>query len=344
MNNRLNFTIHEDASDELGKASSQHGVFSQNWDHEEVLDRLNDRLDAGDINQKQALLLARNLVPQDAANLELQNFMAQRLWALEMRDEATELWAKAYEQATALIPKNFDGQISWLNIDNRTFLRVAHGYLLGLMHQGSGKAAKALAKKMLAWSPSDNLGVRMLLGDINLLNGNTKTAMKSFLKEAAHSPAHWYQAGQIAFKNGDYIAACTYIRRGIAVNPYIAEGLTGRTTLDEHLYWHGSNRNSPEWAANYLNAPICTWEPEEIDFVDWVFNTSHVLKERADLAVQHEGLTYERDPERRDPFAFKSSFFLESITDELSKIMIRKITNRFGLSIWPWDRAGFLRR
>jgi len=343
MNNRLNFTIHEDASDEHGKAPSQHGVFSQNWEHEEVLDQLNDRLDAGDINQKQALLLARDLVPQVAANLELQNFMAQRLWALEMRDEATELWAKAYEQATALIPKNFDGQISWLNIDNRTFLRVAHGYLLGLMHQGSGKVAKALAKKMLAWSPSDNLGVRMLLGDINLLNGNNKTAMKSFLKEAAHSPAHWYQAGQIAFKNGDYIAACTYIRRGIAANPYIAEGLTGRVTLDEHLYWHGSNRNGPEWAANYLNAPICTWEQEEIDFVDWVFNSSHVLKERAELAVQHEGLTYERDPERRDPFAFKSSFFLESITDELSKIMIQKITNRFGLSIWPWDRAGFLR-
>ncbi len=75
MNNRLNFTIHEDASDEHGKAPSQHGVFSQNWDHEEVLDQLNDRLDAGDINQKQALLLARNLVPQVAANLELQNFI-----------------------------------------------------------------------------------------------------------------------------------------------------------------------------------------------------------------------------------------------------------------------------
>jgi hypothetical protein len=37
------------------------------------------------------------------------------------------------------------------------------------------------------------------------------------------------------------VAACTYLRRGIAANPYIAEGLTGRTALTEHLYWHASN-------------------------------------------------------------------------------------------------------
>ena len=42
----------------------------------------------------------------------------------------------------------------------------------------------------------------------------------------------------IAFRQGDYVAACTYLRRGIAANPYIAEGLTGRTVLSEHLYWH----------------------------------------------------------------------------------------------------------
>jgi hypothetical protein len=31
------------------------------------------------------------------------------------------------------------------------------------------------------------------------------------------------------------VAACTYLRRGIAANPYMAEGLTGRTVLTEHL-------------------------------------------------------------------------------------------------------------
>ena len=92
-------------------------------------------------------------------------------------------------------------------MDNRSFLRIAHGYLLGLMHWGDGKAAKTLAKKLLAWCPADNLGVRMLLGDISMMTGDTQSAMKSYLKEATDSPAHWYQAGQIAFREGDFVSA-----------------------------------------------------------------------------------------------------------------------------------------
>ncbi len=61
--------------------------------------------------------------------------------------------------------------------------------------------------------------------------------------------------------------------------------------LTEHLYWHGSNRYGAEWAADYLNAPICDWTPEEVDFVDWVFNSATVLKERAKLMELHEGLS-----------------------------------------------------
>jgi tetratricopeptide (TPR) repeat protein len=129
---------------------------------------------------------------------------------------------------------------------NRSFLRLAHGTLLGLMHKRDGKAAMALAQQMLAWCPMDNIGVRFLLGDIALLQGDHKAAMKDYLKGAPNSPAHWYQAALIAFRERDYVAACTYLRRGIAANPYIAEGLTGRTVLTEHLYWHASNVNGPE--------------------------------------------------------------------------------------------------
>jgi tetratricopeptide (TPR) repeat protein len=256
-----------------------------------------------------------------------------------MRDESTDVREKAYRQATALIPPGFKGQISWGEVDNRSFLRIAHGYLLGLMHRGDGKAAKALAKKLLTWCPADNLGVRMLLGDISLMTGDTQSAMKSYLKEAADSPAHWYQAGQIAFRDGDFVSACTYVRRGIAANPYIAEGLTGRTKINEHLYWHASNRNGPDWATDYLRAPVCNWSAQEIDFVDWVFNSSAVLRERASLMDQHEGLTYERDAVRREPFALRSSYFVNELTDDLSTAMVKRIQNRYGVEIWPWERA-----
>ncbi len=158
--------------------------------------------------------------------------------------------------------------------------------------------------------------------------------MKEYPKRAPNSPAHWYQAALIAFREGDYVAACTYLRRGIAANPYIAEGLTGRTVLSEHLYWHASNVHAPEWAVDYLDSAACDWTPEEIDFVDWAFNASPVLKERAEMMALHE---------KTAPYAQRSLDFIDRITDTLSKKMARKDTNRWGDEIWPWDREGFRR-
>jgi len=338
----LTFTIETFDDPETGQPT-QYGRFSRNWQDEEALDVLIDKLEAGQLSHKQALMQARKLEATTPYNLEIQNFIANRLWALGLEDEVTEVYDRAYKQALAHIPKDFKGQITWSEVDNRSFLRLAHGTLLGLMHRRDGKAAMALAKQMLAWCPMDNIGVRFLLGDIALLQGDHKAAMKEYLKGAPNSPAHWYQAALIAFREGDYVVACTYLRRGIAANPYIAEGVTGRTVLSEHLYWHASNVHGPEWAADYLESAACDWTPEEIDFVDWVFNASPVLKERAEMMALHEGMTYERDAEKRAPYAQRSLDFIDRITDTLSKKMVRKIKNRWGFEIWPWDRDGFQR-
>ena len=85
---------------------------------------------------------------------------------------------------------------------------------------------------------------------------------------------------------------------------------------------------------------MCDWSAQEIDFVDWVFNSAAVLRERAILMDQHEGLTYERDAVRREPFALPSSFFANDLTDDLSIEMVRRIANRYGVEIWPWERVG----
>ena len=71
------------------------------------------------------------------------------------------------------------------------------------------------------------------------------------------------------------------------------------------------------------------------------FNSSEVLRERASLMEQHEGLTYERDAMRREPFVLRSSYFVNELTDDLSIAMMRRIKNRYGVEIWPWERSGF---
>jgi len=42
-------------------------------------------------------------------NLEIQNFMANRRWALGLQDKVTEMYEPAYKQALAHIPKGLKG-------------------------------------------------------------------------------------------------------------------------------------------------------------------------------------------------------------------------------------------
>jgi len=81
------------------------------------------------------------------------------------------------------------------------------------------------------------------------------------------------------------------------------------------------------------------WSAQEVDFIDWVFNSSAVLRERANLMEQHEGLTYERDAERRQALGMRSSYFVNELTGDLSKPMVKKIQNCYGVEIWPWERT-----
>lgn len=73
----------------------------------------------------------------------------------------------------------------------------------------------------------------------------------------------------------------------------------------------------------------------------WVFNAAPVLKERAAWMALNEGLTYAWDAEKRARYAQKSMMFIDRITDTLSKKMVRKVKDRYGVEVWPWDRDGF---
>ena len=112
MTTQLNFSVDEQLDDETDQLI-QYGTFSRDWAEEEELDELIDSLDAGRISHKQGLLRAQKLLVKFPGQLEIQNFIANRLWSLEMRDESTDVREKAWRQASALIPPGFKGQISW---------------------------------------------------------------------------------------------------------------------------------------------------------------------------------------------------------------------------------------
>jgi len=112
MTTQLSFSVEVQPDAEADKPI-QSGTFSRDWAEEEEFDELIDSLDAGRISHKQGLKTAQKLLLKFPSQLEIQNFIANRLWSLEMRDEYTDLREKAYRQASPLIPPGFKGQISW---------------------------------------------------------------------------------------------------------------------------------------------------------------------------------------------------------------------------------------
>jgi len=336
----LSFSVIEGYADS-GKVVKE-GLFSRDMDEEDQTDQLLDDLDSGRIEIEDALRVTIELHHNNPENLETCGFLGNLFWKAGMPDEAAEIYEAAYKWANKLIPKGFKGKIDWLHLDNRPFLRVAHGYLLSLLHAQDGRKAKALANKLLRWSPHDNLGVRFLVPDIDFISGDFATALKAYINLAEEAPVNWYPAALCMLRTGNYVEACTYLRKGILGNPYVAEGLTGRRQLDDHIYWHGSNLNGTDLAIEYLQSPVNVWTHKELDFVDWVFNSSDVLSERAAMTAIREALTYEHDIEIRRECGQRMDALLANTDAALSMQMVRKVRNRWGDSIWPWDREGFL--
>jgi hypothetical protein len=60
----------------------------------------------------------------------------------------------------------FNGVLHWGHIDNRPFLRCMHGYGLCLWRLGRLKEAEEVFTRMLWLNPTDNQGVRFLLGKV----------------------------------------------------------------------------------------------------------------------------------------------------------------------------------
>jgi hypothetical protein len=62
--------------------------------------------------------------------------------------------------------REFDGVLPWGLVDNRPFLRCMQGLGLCLWRLGRTEDANALFDRMLWLNPSDNQGIRFLVGDV----------------------------------------------------------------------------------------------------------------------------------------------------------------------------------
>jgi len=64
------------------------------------------------------------------------------------------------------LAEDFNGVLHWGLVDNRPFLRCMHGYGLCLWRLNQFDAAESVFYRILWLNPSDNQGVRFLIGDV----------------------------------------------------------------------------------------------------------------------------------------------------------------------------------
>lgn len=233
---------------------------------------------------------------------------------------------------------DYAGRIEWGFLENRPFLRAAHGVMLCRLRLGQRKEALDLMEKMLIWNPNDNQGIRFLIGSEYLRAGKTAKASRIFEEEADHYPPYTYEAGLLQFRAGNLVAAATSLRRGFVANPYIAETLSGNPEPMPLAIWHPSNFSEPEVARDYVDQCGELWRQTEgaIPFLRWLHMHPKVMMERALVFEVLEALLWEHDVDRRRTLLDREEAAIAAIDDRLSAEILVQRTDRHGRSVAPW--------
>ncbi|AYG64346.1 tetratricopeptide repeat protein [Rhizobium jaguaris] len=317
------------------------GVFRHGDDYDGIVEELDnalDQRDAGTITPAKYLKTLKALVERHPLFIDGHAHLGNALMEEGKPKLALQACLRGLAAGERAIPAEFSGQIEWSFLENRPFLRAAHGAVLSQLRLGQRHDALRLMEKMLAWNPNDNQGIRCLIGSEYLRAGETKKAERIFTDEAGHYPPYHYEHALLRLKSGDPLSAATSLRRGFVANGYIAEILSGNPEPMPLAIWHGSNLAEPETARDYLDHCGDLWQrtPGAIAFVRWLHTHPKILIERAVILDCQEALLWEFDPARRRDILDREDAALGLIDDALSHEIIQCRTDRHGRQIEPW--------
>ncbi|MCX6629648.1 MAG: hypothetical protein NTW28_18680, partial [Candidatus Solibacter sp.] len=123
----------------------------------------NDLRDSGDLVGAEKRLL--DLCQADLRCLDAHAHLGNLLFDRQPK-EAIRHYEVGFRIGELSLGAGFDGLLPWGWLDNRPFLRCMHCYGLCLWRLRRFKEAGAIFDRMLWLNPSDNLGVRCLIGDV----------------------------------------------------------------------------------------------------------------------------------------------------------------------------------
>ena len=317
------------------------GVFRHGDGYDEIarqLDEALDQRDAGAITPANYLEILKSLVERCPHFIDGHAHLGAALMEQGKPKLALQAWLRGLEVGERAIPAGFAGPIEWGFLENRPFLRAAHGAALGHLRLGRRREALAIMEKMLAWNPNDNQGIRYLIGPEYLRSGEVEKAGRIFADEAETYPPFHYELALLHLRAGDFVAAATSLRRGFVANGYVAEMLSGNPDPAPLAIWHGSNLAEPETARDYLKHCGDLWRRTRgaVAFLRWLHMHPKVLIERAGILEGQEALLWEHEVARRREIVDREEAARKRIDDALSKEIVQTRADRQGRKILPW--------
>ncbi|WP_201768084.1 tetratricopeptide repeat protein [Asticcacaulis benevestitus] len=255
---------------------------------------------------------------------------------------ALQACLSGYELGQAHMPVGFSGPIAWVWHENRPFLRAAQGLATCYSAIGRNRDAVVVMENLLRWNPSDNQGIRYMIGGGYLRLGDVLKASLIFDEEADHYPPYQYQLALIYLKQGRLTSAATRLRQAFTANGYIAEILCGNPEPAPLAIWHASNLAGPVTARDYVDAEGVLWRqtPNALAFLHWLYNHPKVLAERAVVLGFREALLWEYDLDARRALLDSERAAIAAIDDQLSDEIVVEHRDRSGQMHKPWLYPG----
>jgi hypothetical protein len=123
----------------------------------------NDRKNSGDVDGAYKILM--DLCQADLRCLDAHSHLGNFVFDHRPKD-AIRHYEAGFRIGELSLGEGFDGLLPWGWIDNRPFLRCMHGFGLCLWRLGHFEEAARIFDCMLWLNPSDNQGVRFLIGEV----------------------------------------------------------------------------------------------------------------------------------------------------------------------------------
>lgn len=183
------------------------------------------------------------------------------------------------------------GLLDWGWVENRPFLRGHANLALVLRERRDWEGAAAIHTQMMQFNPSDNQGVRFLIGEEHHHLGDLERARVAYERALeASDPGTAFSYALVLHQLGRHDEVSRPLLRGFAENRYIAPVLFGDpwTRLDAP---HGTSDAEPEYAQDYVDRMGELWyaDPTALDpLADW-WNAAPVrawMRAMDDIRVQ----------------------------------------------------------